>query len=63
MAFGSLSEFSFMVSMVSKRVPRNDNLSLGKIKKSHVAISGEYGAWLMISVEFLVKICDITITV
>ena len=60
MAFGSLCEFSFMVS---KRVPRNDNLSLGKIKKSHGAISGEYGAWLMISVEFLVKICDITNTV
>ena len=36
-------------------MPRSGNLSFGKRKKSAGAISGEYGSFSMIFVEFLTR--------
>lgn len=55
MAFSSFSEFSFMTSVDRKRLPRSGNFTFGNRKKSHEAISGEYGAWSMTWVEFLTE--------
>ena len=55
MAFSSFSEFLFMASIDSWRVPRSGYLSFGNRKKSQGAKSGEYGGWAMIFVSCLAK--------
>lgn len=50
----SVCEFVCIASIISKRVPLNESLTFGARKKSGGGKSGEYGAWSMLFVEFLV---------
>ena len=51
----SCFDFSFISSIVAKRLPFIDVFSFGKRKMSTGAKSGEYGGWGMIMVLFLAK--------
>ena len=55
MAFSSFSEFLFMASIDSWRVPRSGYLSFGNRKMSQGTKSGECGGWAMTFVSFLAK--------
>ena len=55
MAFSSFSEFLFMTSIDSWRVPHSGYLNFVNRKKSQEVRSGEYGGWAMTFVSRLAK--------
>ena len=55
MAFSFFSEFLFMASIDSWRVPRSGYLRFRNREKSQGAKSGEYGGWAMTFVSCLAK--------
>ena len=55
MAFSFFSEFLFMASIDSWRVPRSGYLSFGNRKKSQGAKSSENGEWAMTFISYLAK--------
>lgn len=45
MGFNFFSQFPLMASIDSKSLHRSGNFTFGNRKKSHRAVSGEYGTW------------------
>ena len=54
-AFSSFSDALLMSSMAVKRRPFKVLLIFGNRKKSHGAMSGEYGGWGIVTIFFLAK--------